>query len=842
MVSIKKILNKKPGEKTILQGNEAFALGVLHAGYHAADGYPGTPSTEVMEHLLQVPELITAQWSVNEAVAVGVGVGHAIAGSDAVVTMKVPGLFQAADVVASAAFSQSFSGALVLFVATDHAPSSTQYIVDSRHFLSSLYIPVIEPRDHQDLYLSAGKAADLSRKFSTPIVILCSSVLAHSEGIITSIQPRNVEIAPERKSLSKVLLPRDARLSFNHAVLKKIPKIRKTVENEDLISSVKGNDVWGIIGCGEASLIVKETLSLQQIQPHQLYLGISNPLPFDTINRWAENVNGPIFIVEDGDCFVEGKMKQHGLNVIGRKEFETVTHWTPDLLSNLLASHNFASKSEISKNFDAQPLNRYPSICAGCPYKAVSMAIQKLKKRNKIDQVFGDIGCSTLLHFQKSLDINLCMGASESMRQGYVLSQPQKAHRVISLIGDSSECHSGMDATRNGVFRTIPGVKVILDNSSIAMTGGQKSPTRKNSEGNKKCNLNKVLEAEGVNEFKVDAYDYKSILQTLEVALKKAEEGVFSSIVIDGECVQIKKSAEKIDTQLLLDKQKCTRCGICSACPGIDFSPLSFPVLNPLCTRCGSGSELCVTLCPSGALHVKNKLHKVHSCEIITGKSAKDIKKTVKLPSDINANLPDALRVLICGVGGQGNLFMGKVLTHVMQYTKYMNKSIIKGEVHGMAQKGGCVFSTFACGDVHSPVFSSQSVDVMIAMEQNESLRPQYLELLKPGATIILNSCTITPQGGSAEALLSLEEILLRLNEFNVIVSDTQQLAPRNANTCILGILSGIPPFSLIPAEIWTETLEQLSKNSESASDNINAFKSGRFDLIQTEYNNAVVL
>lgn len=839
MVSIKKILKNKPGEKIILQGNEAFALGVLHAGYHAADGYPGTPSTEVMEHLLQVPELISAQWSVNEAVAVGVGVGRAIAGSDTVVTMKVPGLFQAADVVASAAFSESFSGALVLFVATDHAPSSTQYIVDSRHFLSSLYIPVIEPRDHQDLYLSAAKAADLSRKFSTPVVILCSSVLAHSEGIIRSIQPRNIEAAPERKSISKVLLPRDARLSFNNAVLKKIPKIRKIIEHGDLFSSVKGNGDWGILACGEASLIVKETISLQNLQPHQLYLGVSNPLPFDTIKQWAEDVNGPIFIVEDGDCFVEGVMKQHGLNVIGKKGFETTTYWTPDLLSNLLASHNFAVKSDILRSFDAQPLNRFPSICAGCPYKALSMAIQKLKKRNKVDQVFGDIGCSTLLHFQKALDINLCMGASESMRQGYVLSQPQKVHRVISLIGDSSECHSGMDATRNGVFRSIPGVKVILDNSSIAMTGGQKSPTRKNSDGNKKCNLNKVLDAEGVNEFKVDAYDYKNILHTLEVALSKAEEGTFSSIVIDGECVQIKKSVGKKDSQLLLDKQLCTKCGICSACPGIDYSPLSYPVINPLCTRCGSGSELCIKLCPTNALHVKNKLHKVHSCEIITGSSEK---KEIKLPAEINVNLPDTLRVLICGVGGQGNLFMGKVLTHVMQYTKYMNKSIIKGEVHGMAQKGGCVYSTFACGDVHSPVFASQSVDIMIAMEQNESLRPQYLELLKPGATVILNSCSITPQGGSADSLLSLEEILLRLNEFNVIVSDAQQLAPRNANTCILGVLSGIQPFSLIPAELWTLTLEQLSKNSELVSDNISAFKAGRFELIQAESNNAVIL
>ncbi len=831
MVSIKKILEQKPGEKTILQGNEAFALGVLHAGYHAADGYPGTPSTEVMEHLLLVPDQICAQWSVNEAVAVGVGVGHAIAGHDTIVTMKVPGLFQAADVVASAAFSESFSGALVLFVATDHAPSSTQYIVDSRHFLSSLYIPVIEPRDHQDLYLSARKAADLSRRFSTPVVILCSSVLSHSEGIITLIQLRTVEAALERKSISKVLLPRDARLSFDNAVLKKIPEIRNSIEHGNFIHSVTGNKNWGIIACGEAALIVKETLSLRKLRPHQLYLGISNPLPFDTIDRWAEEVNGQILIIEDGECFVEGKMKQHGLKVIGKQNFEAITHWTPDLLSNMLEFHGFITKSDTLNKFNEHSLNRYPSICPGCPYKAVSIAIQTLKKRKKIDLVFGDIGCSTLLHFQKALDINLCMGASESMRQGFVLSQPHKVHRVISLIGDSSECHSGMDATRNAVFRNIPGVKVILDNSAIAMTGGQKSPTRKSVSDDKRCDLNRVLDAEGVDSNKVDAYDYKEILQSLEGALSRAEEGVFSSIVIDGECVQLKKNSEKSNTQLHLDQQLCNKCGICSECPAIDFSPFSYPSINSLCTRCGSGSELCVKLCPSNALYIKNRLHKVHSCEIVTDIP---VKKTKKILPVINIDLPDTLRMLICGVGGQGNLFMGKILTHVMQHTSYAGKNIIKGEVHGMAQKGGCVHSTIAFGNVHSPVFASHSVDIMIAMEQNESLRPQYLELLKHDATIILNSYSITPQGGSADSLLSLEEILLRLNEFNVIVSDATQLAPHHANACILGALSAVSPFSSIPSELWIATLEQLSKNSDMANDNISAFKTGKFELIQS--------
>jgi len=68
------------------------------------------------------------------------------------------------------------------------------------------------------------------------------------------------------------------------------------------------------------------------------------------------------------------------------------------------------------------------------------------------------------------------MGASDSMRQGFVLSRPDMANQVISITGDSTECHSGLDSTRNAVFRNVPGVKVILDNRITAMTGGQVAP------------------------------------------------------------------------------------------------------------------------------------------------------------------------------------------------------------------------------------------------------------------------------------------------------------------------------------------------------------------------------
>ena len=199
---------------------------------------------------------------------------------------------------------------------------------------------------------------------------------------------------------------------------------------------------------------------------------------------------------------------------------------------------------------------------------------------------------------------------------------------------------------------------------------------------------------------------------------------------------------------------------------------------------------------------------------------------------DKNSEYPDSLRILICGVGGQGNLFLGKVITHIIQLTPYMNTNIIKGEVHGMAQKGGCVSSTFACGNVYSPIFSSQSVDIMIAMEQNEALRPHYLNLLKPNATIILNQFSITPIGQSQANIATQEQILQRLDSFEVLPCNANQLAPLNPNAAIIGLLSSTFPFVSIPRDLWIRVFKKLSGTPAQEQQNIDAFECGRNELL----------
>ena len=185
MNEIQQLCDEAAGTNKVLQGNIAFAVGCVRAGIHAADGYPGTPSTEAIDKgLSQAQDRITVGWSVNEAVAVSVGVGHAMAGRDCVVTMKIPGLYQACDAFTSVSCYMQPKGALIYYIASDFTPSSTQHVIDPRYLFKSCFVPVFEPRTHQEMHEAAGLAADISRTHRTPVVILAGGLLCHSEGLV----------------------------------------------------------------------------------------------------------------------------------------------------------------------------------------------------------------------------------------------------------------------------------------------------------------------------------------------------------------------------------------------------------------------------------------------------------------------------------------------------------------------------------------------------------------------------------------------------------------------------------------------------------------------------------
>ena len=826
------IVESKAGSKFILQGNEAFALGVVHAGYHAADGYPGTPSTEVIDKSLKhVQDKMTVGWSVNEAVAVGVAVGHSMAGSDTVVTMKIPGVFQAGDAITTSAFYTADAGALVIYAATDYVPSSTQHVIDARYFFSSSRIPVIEPRNHQDMYESAWIAADISRKFKTSVVVLVSGILAHSEGLVITKESRKIVRRELPENLHAwMLMPGIARNNYNKATQERIPQIQQWLENSELINEEFGDEDWGIILSGESDIIVREALKNIRKKPSILSLGMTYPLPKERIKNFASKIKGKIFVIEDGDKYLETQVRLLSIPVIGKDENSVVTDWTPIMVTEYLSKHIEFEYKINKKTIDIKPMVRPPSICPGCPYRAFTLCVDKLKKKKKLYAAFGDIGCSSLLYFLNSLDTVCCMGASDTTRQGFVLSRPEYASKTISVVGDSCECHSGLDATRNAIFRNTAGVKVILDNSITAMTGGQPAPSSKtNLAGVPNIfNLKRAIEAEGGRMVVVDSYNMNEVEKALIEALEEAEKGTYTTLVLEGMCIQEVESKKKI-RKITRDYDVCKKCFRCNICPGVEFDDDKKPHFTNLCTFCGGSTPVCMQRCPFNAIiNDENATGKIEQPKF-------EKVGEINISENVKYDLPESLRLAIRGIGGQGNLFFGKVLSEVILRTPYKETNIIKGDTHGMAQLGGPVISTFSCGNVNSPILAPGSVDVLIVMEISEVLRPEFLDLLKPNGTIVFNNFTALPVSAKKEDYPDVNKIFDALKEFKIIKIDANKIAydlgdinGKTANVVVLGMLSTIEPFINIPEEIWLSALMAISPTEFIKAANKLSFEAGR--------------
>lgn len=815
-----------------MQGNEAFALGVIHAGFHAAEGYPGTPSTEVIDRSLKcVQDMITVGWSVNEAVAVGVAIGHSIAGSDAVVTMKIPGVFQAGDAITTSAFYTAAAGALVIYAATDYVPSSTQHVIDSRYFFSASRLPVIEPKNHQDMYEAAWIAADISRKFNTPVIVLASGIIAHSEGLVLTKKSRKIARRPLPEKLHEwMLMPEIARRNYNKATQERIPQISEWLETSPLVSEEKGKEDWGIILCGESDIIVREALKNINKNPSILSLGMTYPLPKKRIKKFASGIKGKIFVFEDGDRYLENQLRLLSIPVVGKEENSVITDWTPEMIIGQLSQHIDLKYKIKKQELAIKAVGRPPSICPGCPYRAFALCIDKLKKKKKLYAVFGDIGCSTLLHFLNSLDTVCCMGASDSLRQGFVLSRPEYASKTISLIGDSCECHTGLDSTRNAIFRHTAGIKVILDNSITAMTGGQPAPSSKTNLAGipNTFSLKRAVEAEGGRMVVVDSYNVKEVEKALVESLAEAEKGAYTTMILEGLCIQEVENKKKV-RKISRNYDLCKRCLRCNICPGIEFDADKKPSFTTFCTFCGGSSPVCMQCCPFDAIIYD---------EGATEKTSQPVFEKVREIETLvigKEKLAESMRLAIRGIGGQGNLFFGKALSEVVLRTPYSESNIVKGDTHGMAQLGGPVISTFSCGAVYSPVLAPSSADVLIVMEIGEVLRPGFLELLKPNGTILFNNFSVLPVAMKREDYPDVDKIFAALKKYQVIKIDANKIAyglgdinGKTANVVVLGLLSSIAPFNSIPENVWLSALMAISPNDYIKATNKLSFEAGR--------------
>lgn len=827
---IKALCTAEEGKTVVLQGNIAFAVGCVRSGIHGADGYPGTPSTEVIDRgLSQVQDMIKVEWSTNEAVSAGVGLGYSIAGHDCVVTMKIPGLFQAGDVFSSSAFYTEKRGALVYFVASDFTPSSTQHVVDPRYFFKSCMVPVFEPRNHQEMLEASGIVSGIARKYFTPGVILASGNLCHSEGLVRLNRIRKIEPMDIPEDLRRFnVLPTVARANYDRVLTERMPGLRKMVEESGLNEWIKGSGKRGVVTYGANVSFVKEVREIYKEDFDILAIAFTNPLPLGLLKKFREAIKGDVYVIEDGYRYVHENMIQMGLEVKGKDEFSKITEWSPATVAEQMGF-------EVKKRtFSLAPVPRPPMICAGCPYRLFSEVIKKMRKQGKIQAVFGDIGCNALLYFMGALDTGIAMGASDSKRQGYVTARPDLSAKCISILGDSTECHTGMDATRNAIFNNVPGVKVVLDNYWTAMTGGQPAPSSPvNLRGEKvKFNLVKAIEGNGCSVLVANAYDRTEIRKSMKNAINMAERGEFCCVVVQGSCIKKVPNSKK-GINLKIDREKCDKCYTCMICPGIEIGEDGYPVFTNLCTGCGGEKSACMQMCPFDAIVP------LEEGERGVSKAGKfDTPPEIEKLRPDKKDFPGRLTVAIRGVGGQGNLFFGRVLTQLAFLAGYEEKNIVKGETHGMAQMGGPVISTFSCGNVYSPVLFPSSADCLVSMEVSELLRDKFLELLKDGGTVLYAKTAVVPPNVSKDDYPTMDAIRKALKDFRVMELDVLgkslelgDSTGMSANVVMMGALSKVPPFDRFPESLWLQAIRNVSPKEAVWAANYAAFQAGR-DLV----------
>jgi len=448
-------------KRLLLSGNEAVALAAWDYGVALGTGYPGTPSTEILEHFSAFGG--HAQWAPNEKVALEVGLGVAMAGVAAVVTMKHVGLNVAADPLFTAAYTGT-EGPLVVVSADDPGMASSQNEQDNRRFAVAAAVPMLEPADAQESYDFTLLALELSARRHLPFILRTTTRVCHSKTVVYPQPGKRDPIEPRfaRDIRTRVMIPGNARPAHRR-LRQKLAELAQWNEEHGPSDSIPGQSRLGIVTSGVSFMHVREAVPDASV----LKLGLTYPLPFEKIRRFAAGVQRAL-VVEEGDPFLVEQLRSAGIMVEGKPEMYRFGELNVARVRRIVAG-------DMSPEPAAMP-GKPPTLCQGCPHRTVFSVLKKLDCI-----VAGDIGCYSLgvLPPWEAMDSLVCMGASIGMGLGLRHALPaHEARRVVSVIGDSTFVHSGIPGLVEMVYNPPPGghVVLILDNSTTAMTGLQEHP------------------------------------------------------------------------------------------------------------------------------------------------------------------------------------------------------------------------------------------------------------------------------------------------------------------------------------------------------------------------------
>ena len=590
----------------LLSGNEAFARGAWEAGVSLAAGYPGTPSTEILENVAtHYKDDIYCEWSPNEKVAFEVAAGASLTGVRAITTMKHVGLNVAADPLMTLSYIGAVGGFMAI-VADDPGMHSSQNEQDTRQYARFAKIPIFDPSDSNDAKEFVKLGLDISEQFQTPVILRSTTRISHSRGLVTlahRIPPNKADFVKDPPRF--VPIPMWAR-QMRVRVEDRLAKLQEAASESPANTIHWAGKKFGVITCGVTYQYIRELF------PHVsvLKLGWVYPFPEALIRRFVEEIEH-LFVIEEGDDFIESYVKSLGIACHGKPLVPVMGELSPDILSDPergladqlggLAKTSVAVSNATKVSKTQVPLPQLPArppvLCPGCPHRGIFYALGRFDV-----VVTGDIGCYSLgvLPPLSRMDTILCMGAGISMAHG--MERAGNSKKVVGMVGDSTFFHSGITGLLDIAYNKGGATTIVVDNRITAMTGHQENP------GSGRTLMDEPTEAISIEEL-VKACGIKNIVTVHPRNIKESVNALRTAIESPDAWLIVSKAAcplherKPLGPPLTVDQDACRHCGLCLklGCPAIEKDGDTVTINEYLCAGC----QMCENLCPVKAISVK---------------------------------------------------------------------------------------------------------------------------------------------------------------------------------------------------------------------------------------------
>jgi indolepyruvate ferredoxin oxidoreductase alpha subunit len=588
----------KVSKSALMTGNQAISRGFYEAGGNFATSYPGSPTVGILSSVKDYDE-VYAEFSINEKVALEVGIGASFAGGRTMVSMKHVGMNIAADPFMT--FTQTkVNGGFLLITGDDPGMASSQNEQDNRIFAKFAHCPVFDPSNSQEAKDYVGYALDMSEQFHCPVVMRITSRLCHSRSIVEMEDRKEKENSSFSGALEDFGMIPPNTFAKQHAMKDRIEQLSELANTADY-------NTYGPSDKKEV-LIITSGLMYNNLMELDLdlavyKLGMVYPLPIKKIKELSKEYQR-LIVIEEMMPFIEDELKINGITCEGKAYFSFTQELHSEDIEEGLLKAGVLKEKVFPVATAVETVSRPPMFCSGCPHRPVFDILKKTKHK-----VIGDIGCyslSVLYPIQVSNSV-ISMGASIGIAKGMAKMNKQKGVKepVIAVIGDGTFFHSGITGILNLLHQnqdeniTI----LILNNGLTAMTGGQENANtgKYMPSADMQVDIPDLLKSTGLPQVQVvDQFDYKEAKKIITEAI--GYEGL-SIVMTTRPCAlnfKIKEPHYYVDPEICIGCRTCLK----TNCPPIlmkkydGFDKLKSSIDPTMCVGC----SVCSQVCPVGAI------------------------------------------------------------------------------------------------------------------------------------------------------------------------------------------------------------------------------------------------